>query len=62
MTDKELRQLKRADLIEILYYMRQEIDDLRAENQKLNDRLDHLITGAVQQKQASEDGEQKAHE
>ncbi|MDE5752984.1 MAG: hypothetical protein K2H89_00340 [Oscillospiraceae bacterium] len=62
MTDKELRQLKRADLIEILYYMRQEIDDLRAENQKLNDRLDHLITGAVQQKQTSEDGEQKAHE
>lgn len=47
MTDKELRQLKRSDLIEILYYMRQEIDELREENAKLEARVDVLIGEAV---------------
>lgn len=40
MTDKELRKLKRADLIEILYYMREKIDSLTAENERLYKCLD----------------------
>lgn len=40
MTDKELKKLKRRELLEILYYMRKELDETRLENerlQKLND-------------------------
>ena len=47
MTDKELQKLKRSDLIEILYYMRQEIDELREENEKLTSRLDKLVGEAI---------------
>jgi len=47
MTDKELHKLKRSELIEILYYMRQEIDRLNAENQKLTERLDRLVGEAL---------------
>ena len=61
MTDKELRQLRRTDLIEILYYMRTEIDELKAENEQLKSRLDKLVGEAIQKK-TSEDGEQLAHE
>lgn len=51
MTDKELRHLKRAELIEILLYMKQEIDELRAENEKLTQRLDKLVGEAINLKQ-----------
>ena len=43
MTDKELRALKRADLIEILYYLRRENDELTAENQRLREQMDALL-------------------
>ncbi|MBR1529578.1 MAG: hypothetical protein IJ642_09815 [Oscillospiraceae bacterium] len=59
MTDKQLRQLKRSDLIEILYYMRTELDELRAENEQLKARLDALVGEAIRQKQ---DREQTVHE
>ncbi len=62
MTDKELRQLRRTDLIEILYYMRTEIDELKAENEQLKSRLDALVGEAIRSKQASENNEQEAHE
>ena len=62
MTEKELRQMKRAELIEMLFYMRTQIDELQAENQQLKNRLDALVGEAVRDKQLSEDGEQKAHE
>ena len=62
MTDKELRQMKRAELIEMLYYMRTQIDELQAENHQLKNRLDALVGEAVQKKKSSEDGEQIAHE
>ena len=59
MTYKQLRQLKRSDLIEILYYMRTELDELRAENEQLKARLDALVGEAIRQKQ---DREQTVHE
>lgn len=38
MTDKELRKLKRADLLEILYYLQKEIDELKEENAMLKEK------------------------
>lgn len=35
MTDKELRHLKRAELLEILFYLQKENEALRAENESL---------------------------
>ena len=71
MTDKELRKLRRDELIEILYYMRQEIDELRAENERLESRIDRLIGKAIGEQEepditaenhsSAEDGEQQAH-
>ena len=61
MTDKQLRRMKRAELIEILYYMRTQIDELKAENEQLKSRLDMLVGEAIRN-QTAEDGEQPAHE
>lgn len=47
MTDKELRRLKRRDLIEILYYLSRENDELKEENEKLKTRLDALVGEAI---------------
>ena len=47
MTDKELRKLKRADLIEILYYLKKENEELTEENQKLKDQLYALVGDAI---------------
>lgn len=60
MTDKELRKLKRADFLEILFYLRKEVDELRQENESLKQQLEKLqggisdesvekITGAVKE-------------
>lgn len=38
MTDKELRKLKRTDLLEILYYLQKEIDELKEENAALKEK------------------------
>ena len=54
MTDKELRGLKRTDLIEILYYLRRENDELQAENEKLNQRIDALLAGTLRAEAVSE--------
>ena len=43
MTDKELRKLKRADLLEIMLAQSREIDALRKENVELRERLDERI-------------------
>lgn len=60
MTDKELKKLKRADLIEILYYLSKENDELREEKAQLLSRLDALVGEAIAQKQRSiEENEQK---
>ncbi len=47
MTDKELRRLKRSDLIEILYYLSRENDELREENGKLREKLDAFVMNAA---------------
>lgn len=44
MTDKELRRLKRSELLEILFYMRTELDALKTENAALKARVDALIS------------------
>lgn len=42
MTDKELRRLKRAELLEILFYLQKEADNLRKQNQELQQRIENL--------------------
>ena len=39
MTNKELRKAKRDELIEMLYYLRKEADDLKAENDMLRAKI-----------------------
>ena len=39
MTDKELRKAKKDELIEMLYYLRTEADELKAENDRLRAKL-----------------------
>lgn len=41
MTDKELRKLKRTELLEILFYLQKEVDSLKQENSELKLRLDN---------------------
>lgn len=47
MTDKELKKLRRTDLIEILYYLSRENDELREENGKLREKLDAFVMNAA---------------
>lgn len=44
MTDKEIRKLKRADLLEILYYLQKEIEELTKENESLKAQLENSKT------------------
>ena len=55
MTDKELRKLRRSELIEILYYMRREIDELSEQTRKLESRIDRLIGKAAPVKDEPDD-------
>ena len=41
MTDKELRKLKRSDLLEILYYLQKELEELSKENESLKTQLEN---------------------
>ncbi|MBP0987180.1 MAG: hypothetical protein J6S92_02765 [Oscillospiraceae bacterium] len=45
MTEKELRKAKKAELIEMLYYLRTEIDALKAENDMLRAKVIVLSGG-----------------
>lgn len=47
MTDKELRKLKRSDLLEIMFYLRDELDKLNKENESLKSRIDELSKAAL---------------
>ena len=62
MTDKELQKLRRSDLIEMLYYMRQEIEALEAENKQLKERLDALVARALAGDTGAVQDEVEAHE
>lgn len=42
MTDKELHKLKKAELLELLFTMRKEIDHLQTENNDLKQKLDNF--------------------
>lgn len=55
MTDKELRRSSRKDLIEMLYYLKKELDDAHAENERLNKRFDLLLSEASPGKAAGAD-------
>ncbi|MCR5306740.1 MAG: hypothetical protein K6E36_09600 [Oscillospiraceae bacterium] len=55
MTDKELRKAKKDDLIDMLYYLRTEIDELKAQNDQLRAKI-LLLSG----EQPAETGEQHA--
>lgn len=39
MTDKEVRKLKRTELLEILFYLEKELEELKQENEELRQRL-----------------------
>lgn len=41
MTDKELRKLKRLELLDLLFYMRKEIDELQEENERLKKQIEN---------------------
>ncbi len=40
MTDKELRKLKKTELLELMLYLRQELDKVKLENEELRAQLD----------------------
>ena len=42
MNDKELRRLKRAELLEILFYLQKENDNLKQQNQELQQRIENI--------------------
>ena len=54
MTDKELRRLRRSELIEILYYLSRENDELREENGRLQARLDAFVSNTAAEKPAEQ--------
>lgn len=39
MTDKELRKLKRPELLEMLFYLQKELEKVNAENEKLRQQI-----------------------
>lgn len=41
MTDKELHKLKRSELLDLLLYMRKELDELQAENESLKKQVEN---------------------
>lgn len=41
MTDKELHKLKRPELLDLLFYMRKELDELQEENENLKKQIEN---------------------
>lgn len=41
MTDKELHKLKRSELLDLLLYMRKELNELQAENESLKKQVEN---------------------
>lgn len=40
MTDKELKKLRRQELLELMLYVRRELDSVKQENEKLRSQLE----------------------
>ncbi len=62
MTDKQLRKAKKTELIEMLYYMRKELDKVQEENALLRERLDKFVTDALNIKNDTKETEDASHE
>lgn len=45
MTNKELRKLKRSELMEVLYYLKKENETLQNENESLKQQLENARGG-----------------
>lgn len=56
MTDKELRKAKKDELLEMLYYLRTEVDELKTQNDALRAKV-LLLSG---EQPPAESGEQDA--
>jgi hypothetical protein len=54
MTDKQLRRAKKTELIEMLYYLRKELDELKSENEELKGRLDKFVSEALDSVQSGD--------
>ncbi len=53
MTDKQLRKLRRAELLEMMFYIQKELDELKVENESLKQKLEQaegeISAAALQQ-------------
>ena len=49
MTEKELRKLKKTELVELMIALRNELDRLQAENEMLRQKLQTAENNALQQ-------------
>ncbi len=49
MTDKELKKLRKSELLELLLYMRKEIDSLKVENQSLEERIEEIEQSGIRE-------------
>ncbi len=47
MTDKELRRLKRSELLEILFYLQKDIETLRQENENLKQQVANIAAASA---------------
>lgn len=47
MTDKELKKLSKSELLELLAYMRKELDSLKEENRRLTEKMNDFCSGEV---------------
>lgn len=62
MTDKQLRKAKKSELLEMLYYMRKELDKYQEENKILRERLDKFVADALSIKNDTKETEDASHE
>ena len=62
MNDKQLRKAKKNELLEMLYYMRKELDKVQEENSQLRERLDKLVAEAISAKNDTNETDDECHE
>ncbi|MCR5599651.1 MAG: hypothetical protein K6G33_02765 [Ruminococcus sp.] len=62
MTDKQLRKAKKTELLEMLYYMRKELDKVQEENSLLHKQLGELVSEALSVKNNNSGTDDADHE